>query len=747
MEVININNKIFNLVKKKEYEKLFNFIKDDDSLNLDIPDNNYNHLIDYLIIDEKIEIIEYLLKNKKILLDYLDSENKSILLKPIKFNKKKILELIVNNDKTNIGVSILEKIDSKGYTCLFYCIIYNNLEAFKYLYENGANIHITDNKKNNLFFFCLKYEKNDILLYLIKKELDKNKFFLNYSNNHLNETILQNSIIYDNNEIINFLLTLDLNENYLNNQEYEYGLNALHNSLILKKNDVSKKLIKKKININIQDYLGNSALHYAIIENNLEMILYLIQDENINFNLINLDGNLPIHFLLNEENINIYLFEENTEQAELYIKALLKFIKNSKLNTQNNLGITPLHLIVKKELWKEENIKEILNKKGLNIFINDNNDENVLDIVGKNDEFINIITKSFYNKLKSTKKKLSNEWEQYCSNNNLKELAKILKKKGDKGIDFYCQEKIKDVILNENRSLPLYQDINLVIEQGIYKKGCYYTGSTIDILFGLLYLFKSYPNIKFILEYPLVENNELIDNYKKIGINYNYKLDFSNIEIVWVYQKLIYPVNFDSILQNRIDNLNSENDFIIIPLGIEVENGSHANMIIIDIKNKLIERFEPNGFHGPREFYYNNSLLDQLLKSKFNELIPKYKFVRPDDYLPIIGFQVLESLESSKCKKIGDPNGFCGVWCIWWTFYKIRYKTLKSKKLAKMLINKIKFNKISFKDIIRNFSQNITDIRDTFLKKYDMDINKWINDDYNNDILDKLEKDILEFIR
>jgi ankyrin repeat protein len=747
MEVININNKIYEFVKKKEYDTFFNFIKENDNINLDIPDNNYNYLMDYLILDDQLDIIEYLLKNNKIRLDYLDNDNKSILFNPIKLNKNLILDLIVKYDKKNIGVSILDKKDSTGYNCLFYCIIYNNFEAFKFLYENNADIYVTDNNNNNLFFFTLKYEKNSILLYLLDKEIKKNSTILELSNNNINESILQNSIIYDNNEVINYILNLNLNEKYLNNQEKEYGLTALHNALILKKNDVSKKLITKNIDMNIQDYLGNSPFHYAIIENNLEMISFFTNNENLNYNLTNLDGNLPIHFFINDENINVYLFEENTRQNEIYIKILLKIIKKSKLNVQNNLGITPLHLIFKKELWKNKKIKEILSNKTLNVFINDNTDENVLDIVGNNDDFINLITDSFYNKLKLTKRNLNTDWEKYCSTNNLKDLAKLLKKKGDKSIDFYCKEKIKNVILNEKRSLPLYDNFNLEIEEGIFKKGCYYTGSTIDILFGLVYLFKIYPNIKFVLEYPLVENNNLTDYYKKLGINYNYKLDFSNIEIVWVYQKIIYPVNFDSILNNKIDNLNHQNEFIIIPLGIEVENGSHANMLIIDIKKQLIERFEPYGFYGPREFYYNDNLLDELLSSKFKDLLPKYIYVKPSEYLPIISFQVLESLETKMCKKIGDPNGFCAVWCVWWTFYKLRYKNIKSKKLCKLLINKIKFNKLNFKDIIRNFSQTITEIRDKYLDKYELDINKWMNDDYDNDILSKLEKDVLEFIR
>ena len=38
-------------------------------------------------------------------------------------------------------------------------------------------------------------------------------------------------------------------------------------------------------------------------------------------------------------------------------------------------------------------------------------------------------------------------------------------------------------------------------------------------------------------------------------------------------------------------------------------------------------------------------LLDEILVNKFSELIPQYKYLRPVDFLPDIGFQILETLE------------------------------------------------------------------------------------------------------
>ena len=285
----------------------------------------------------------------------------------------------------------------------------------------------------------------------------------------------------------------------------------------------------------------------------------------------------------------------------------------------------------------------------------------------------------------------------------------------------------------------LYEEILFTIDDIVFENNYFYTGSTIDILFGLIYLHNNFKNINFIIDYPLSQNNKLINYYEKIGLDYDYKIEFINIEILWSYQKLIYITNFDSLLINLISK---DERFIIIPLGIEITEGSHANIIIFDKINKIIERFEPNGAYTLYNFNYNSKLLDSLLKNKFINLLNEYTYITPSDYLPIIGFQMLENI-NMKNIEIGDPNGFCAVWCIWWCKYKISNPNIESKKLAIELIKNIKLSNKSFKKIIRNFSKNIVILRDDILKKYNIDINDWINNNYTQDIIDNIEKDII----
>ena len=93
--------------------------------------------------------------------------------------------------------------------------------------------------------------------------------------------------------------------------------------------------------------------------------------------------------------------------------------------------------------------------------------------------------------------------------------------------------------MEDKNSVPRYDDLNLSFDYDIVmNNNCFYTGSTLDIIFGLIFLSKL-SDVNFILSYPLSENSKLNEYYKKIG-NYNStKFEFNNIEILWSYHKLI----------------------------------------------------------------------------------------------------------------------------------------------------------------------------------------------------------------
>ena len=177
-------------------------------------------------------------------------------------------------------------------------------------------------------------------------------------------------------------------------------------------------------------------------------------------------------------------------------------------------------------------------------------------------------------------------------------------------------------------------------------------------------------------------------------------------------------------------------------MGIELAEGSHANYLIFDKKTYEIERFEPYGSSSPYKFNYDSKLLDNILAFKFSEINEKIKYISPQFFLPKIGFQYLDVYES-KTTKIGDPGGFCALWSIWYTEMRLKYPDIDRKSIVNKLLKQIKSSNTSFKNLIRNYSINITNIRDIIFKKANMSINDWLNDQYTEEQFQLVIKEIL----
>ena len=122
---------------------------------------------------------------------------------------------------------------------------------------------------------------------------------------------------------------------------------------------------------------------------------------------------------------------------------------------------------------------------------------------------------------------------------------------------------------------------------------------------------------------------------------------------------------------------------------------------------------------------YNAKLLDNMLKNTIESFKLNFTYIPPSNYLPKIGFQLKEIYET-KNDYIGDPNGFCALWSLWWIDIRLKNPDIPIKKLVKIL-NKEIVNK-SHKQLIRNYSAYIVDYRDKILIKSDININDMINE-------------------
>lgn len=739
---------LFHLLKNHKYDDfnaIFKTVDTSDILfDINIRDDQHNYLLTYAVILNQPSIVRLLIENGA-KIDIVDKYDRSILVIPITYSYDEILEILLEKNKDNIGISITDIKDKNLRIPLHYAIEVQNINAIKLLLQYGSNPNIIDKDGLNSLHLAVKSRSLTICEIIVSSIGDINSKY------NTGESALHISCNLQLVDISRLLIKNGIN---VNSQDYFHEITALHYSVLLNNKELIALLLKNNADPNIQDIYGNTALHYCIIENNFEIFLMLTQSSNtkniINLNLWNIDGEIPLHLVLKKSDESI------TDYLDI-------MIEKSNLSLQDNEGNTCLHYLIQLDMWKE--YKSFLIKKRLDIFSVNSKKIMPIDIVksAEREQFIDTIVESYLYRLKSANELWYNEWENICSKSFEKITENEFKEISDKNIqsssvnfDKSCKSLIKKKIMDLinkiksgkevtciEKSFPMKRAITCVsISEGSKNDHCTFTGSTLDILVGLLYLLKKHKNTCASLTKNFSQNKDLCGFYKSIGILMNTKCEFLNFEIVWVHQRLYLMEGFYDQFKKC---LSKNKQFIIIPVGIEMREGSHAGYLIYDSATKEVERFEPHGATTPPGLYYNPKLLDEILEARFKTIDDEIKYITPKDYLPGVGFQLMDIGENKK-RRIGDPIGFCALWCIWYVDMRITYKEINRKELVKILLKVIRSQNISFRNMIRNYGKFITNARDKILKSSEMDINDWLNDQYTdiqiNSVMNQLNEEI-----
>lgn len=734
------NKQLFDLLKNNKIDEFENLLMNDKMIDLNFRDESGNYLITYAVIMNNIKMVKLIL-SKNCRVDITDQEGRTLLYTPIKYRFDDILKLIIDYDKKNIGTPISNRKDKFGNIPLHYAVMFKYEYAIELLKDSNPNI--TDENGYNALHIAV-YTKN---LEMCKKIIDLD---INVNaRTKIGETAIHIACNFKLLDIVKLLVNNGAN---IDSQDLTDDITPFMYSVILSDNKTARYLFDKSIDQNLQDYVGDTALHHAIMENNIEMIDILIKSKTTNLNIFNINGKLPIHLFI--ESYTPELQKENSD----YVKIYNILIDESNLNYQDSYGNTPLHLICMNNLWKNNNN---LKKKKLNIYINNNNNKRPLDFINKNEEkqFMDIVVESYLYILRNYGGDWSNDWENICNkelffNRLTKEeltiISKYTKVDTNNKIDI-CETLVRDK-LNSFKSNKKVCDVSyprkangkcVNIDNNQNIDVCTFIGTSIDILMGLLYILQKYDYSCSTLTQNFTINNQLSDYLKTTDKRIQTRSDFLNFEIVWIYKKLFFSTNFTERFKHCVNS--SGVRFIIVPLGIELSNGAHANYLLFDKKTFEIERFEPYGQGTPNRFNYDAHLLDSVLSFKFSEIDENIKYISPTKFLPKIGFQYLDAYDT-KSKKIGDPGGFCALWSIWYVDMRLQYPDIDRKSLINKLIKNIKTTNTSFKNLIRNYSINITNTRDTIFNKTGMNINNWINNQYSDEQYDKIIIEINKMI-
>lgn len=747
---------LFEYIRTNKVDQLIELLNNKTITNFDvnITDVNGNYLLSYAVMNNNIDLINALISRSSTL-DIVDSDSKSILYIPIKYHYNNVLTTLLNHDKSAIGVSLTEIKDKEGFIPLHYAIIFKNITAVKILLDYGSNVNISNNKGFNSLHLAISNKLEEICKLLLNYNIDIN------AKTNSGQNALHLACNHKMNNIIQLLINKKID---INAQEFEHNFTPIMFAFNVNNKQAFIILLNEKCDLNLQDILGNTLLHYIILDDNNEFfnILYEAytdkQSSDINFNIFNYESNIPLHIALRYKHFSF----------------INKLISGSTVNFQNMEGNTPMHYFTEYDIWMT--YSDELRKKKIDIFIYNYDNQTPVDYVkeDKIELFIDMIADGYLHTLRNYNFDWSNNWERLCfktvttnvlNDQTRDEVTQILGSKLDSLVTHndICKDvivqKIKNIydryleskkegtrITRDQVTYPRKEQstcINIEVCTNETNYFCTYTGTTLDILIGLIYLLRKFPFATSTVDEHFIENNKLCDYYKSIGTYSKSRCEFLNFEIIWINKIIHLSTNFFENFKIAIQKNNKR--FIVIPVGIEMNKGSHSNYLIFDKDNYELERFEPYGSDNPYMFDYEGNILDERLKKLFTKEYKNIKYFKPSDYEPKVGFQFLESGDRFN-KQIGDPGGFCAVWALWYVEQRLTYSEINRKVLIKKIFKNIKLESTSIKNMIRNYSLNVTKLRDQIFSDTGMTINNWLNEQYTDEQLVNIIKEITNMI-
>ena len=186
-------------------------------------------------------------------------------------------------------------------------------------------------------------------------------------------------------------------------------------------------------------------------------------------------------------------------------------------------------------------------------------------------------------------------------------------------------------------------------------------------------------NIKEVLCIPDV-GRKWMRSFLKVNLN---KDDLDTSQLMMKNVKPVDPEVSIDLFNQMIKKCKKRIIAVSVQLIVENKPGTHANMLILDTKEKTVELFEPHGKRSEETTMdhlvgaYNIS--DKLLKKYFQKFFPDYKYISPKDYLPSYGFQA----------KFDAYSGLCVTWSTMYLHYRVLNPDLTSKEITKHIKKKV----------------------------------------------------------
>lgn len=602
-----------------------------------------------------------------------------------------------------------------------YLVGLGNLDALKL---HKFPVYLTNNDELNAFHIAAKENQIEILCYLIdnypeyiyNRNINKESFVRYLQFEEFNNLIkkypnldwddLLNDYV-DNISIIGSILS-NLNykqlkefislTNFKPKNKYQYLFGIIKN-INLKKDELIKILdIFTDEEINIKDNRSGGLLLQAIGNNDEDLVKYLInRNIDIDYHTFN-DTDNPLLLSLVTDILN-----NQFKLSKIIIKELFK-INPDFLKKNNRFLDNPLHSLfyIRMNRMKQivsadkiKNINYLLDLELLKYSTSENWNQLNIEKLTPFHLITNLDYDVYSNFFEKSKLQISKSVLEDIKDHEDKKWIKLFEK-----LDEYKEPK---------------NDINLTIDE--YSHYTIFQATFKDVGIFSIYLSDTYSDL-------LIPN---LQSYQLKNITFDDTFPFSDSIVKkepifpWIisyYNENEYHIH--PYLNNIINatRRNGNKRFASVFLSLIYDKALHANLLVYDLKNMTIERFEPYG---------NTMQLDGCIDEVLEEELTwntGLKYITPNDFLPVAGFQTVSDENNLINKKSGDFGGFCLAWCLWYLETRMKNPDVSSKILVDKVINKISKLDYKFSEYIRNYSNKINSKRIEYLEQIGVDSKK-----------------------
>lgn len=384
-------------------------------------------------------------------------------------------------------------------------------------------------------------------------------------------------------------------------------------------------LIDRGADVNLTSYSKfSNPLYWSIYQNQVEIVDVLAESPEIDVDQKNSLLETPLHALF---------YRDNDISDTTKIKLLSK---TTNINSADRNGVTILHYIAKD--WKK--YQDILINHILKIYYMSKHSTRPIDFVTETEkkDFFELVYQTYI-------KQISRVDPERLLNNSDKNISSFIK--NNKKIPDKLRDEIMDKIINHKVSYPKLKPINhIVISVAPETNINIFLGITEIYLTSLLYLLKKYPNLKI----PSLKKNNsnnsqkifdaLQEKYQESQIILDFLLMINDYDIIDFFAHYIKWVSHDEYyisqdMENAINHTimkypNTTHIIFMLTIHDKESHVDHMNIILFNIKNNTMERYDPYGSCDGSQRYID---MDNTLEKIFYDTKRKIKYLSmPDIY-------------------------------------------------------------------------------------------------------------------